>query len=159
MAIMTEQEAKIFLHGMFNAFNKADWDTLYKEFMWEDCLFINGEGAFSGKDHTVQYYEKMLKIGRKETLHDPFSVFVKDNWIAAELFLDWDFTIDTVYAEMPFKKGDKILLRTAETYLLRSGKAERITIYRLCPWVLTPWRDKLNEFEKIVNNVPKGISP
>ncbi len=42
---MTEQGAKSFLHGMFSAFNNADWNLLYKEFMWEDCLFINGEGA------------------------------------------------------------------------------------------------------------------
>ena len=38
--------------------------------------------------------------------------------------------------------------------MLRNGKAERITIYRLCPWVLTPWRNKLDEFEKIVSNMP-----
>ncbi len=113
MTIMTEQGAKRFLHGMFSAFNNADWELLYKEYMWEDCLFINGEGAFSGKSHTVQYYEQMLRIGRKETLHDPFYVFVKDNWIAAELFLNWDFTIDTVYADMSFTTGDKITLRTA----------------------------------------------
>ncbi len=103
---------------------------------------------------TVRYYEEMLKIGRKETLHDPYNVFVKDNWVAAELFLHWDFTTDTDYAGMSFRKGDKISLRIAETYLLRNGKAERITIYRLCPWVLTPWRDRLDEFEKIVENVP-----
>ena len=28
MTIMTEQEAKSFLHGMFSAFNNADWDLL-----------------------------------------------------------------------------------------------------------------------------------
>jgi len=76
-------------------------------------------------------------------------------YLQTYFFIDWYFTIDTVYAEMPFKKGDKILLRTAETYMLRNGKVERIPIYRLCPWVLTPWRNKLDEFEKIVNNVPR----
>ena len=87
---------------------------------------------------------------QKETLHEPFNIFVKDNRIAAELLLELEFKSDEIYAEIPFKKGDKIVLQCADFYSLKNNKISEFTVYRFSPWSLKLWKNKLKEFENIV---------
>lgn len=146
---MNDQEAKIFLNGLFDTFNNQDWNLLFKKYIWEDCQFINGNGVHQGKEEMIQYWEEVSKT-KKETLFKPFNLFVKDNHIAAELLLEFEFFLDHVFAEVSFKKGDKIILRTADFYTLKGNKVSHFIVYRFSPWSLKPWENKLNEFEKIV---------
>jgi hypothetical protein len=148
--IITEEDARAFLRGLFAAYNKRDWETFFGEYVWEDCLFVNGDGIHSGREKMIQFWEEAIFRTKEETLLEPVSVFVRADQIAAELPLKLYFKQDDTYAGVRFKKGDEITLRCADFYKLRNGKISEFTVYRFTPWWLKDWAGDWVSFERIV---------
>ena len=150
--ITTEEEAREFVLGLFEAYNRKDWENFFGKYVWEDCLFINGNGIHSGKEKMIQFWEEYIFNTKKETLMEPTSIFVKENQIAAELALKLYFNEDDTYAGIQFNKGDEITLKCADFYKFRDGKISEITVYRFSPWWLKDWSKNWDEFERIVEH-------
>ncbi len=152
--ITTETEAREFLRGLFDSYNTRDWDRFFDRYVWEDCLFFNGNGMHSGKDKMIQFWETAYNTNIvRETLMEPTNIFIKENEIAALLPLKFHFNKDQVYAGVQFKKGDEVMLKCADFYKFRNGKIYEFTVYRFSLWWLKDWAENWEEFEKIVRRV------
>jgi len=152
--ITTETEAREFLRGLFESYNNRDWEKFFGSYVWEDCLFFNGNGMHSGKDKMIQFWETAYNTNIvRETLMEPTNIFIKENEIAALLPLKFNFNKDQVYAGVQFKKGDEVMLKCADFYKFRNGKIYEFTVYRFSLWWLKDWAENWEEFEKIVRRV------
>lgn len=151
--ITTEKEAREFLRGWFKSYNNRDWVTFFGKYVWDDCVFINGNGVHSGRDKMIEFWEKNIFKTKTETLMEPTSIFIKDNEIAVQIPIKIYFKEDDVYAGVQFKKGDEITLRCADFYKFKNGKICQFTVYRFSPWWLKDWSEKWEKFQKIVKDI------
>ena len=148
---MTYDEAKVFISGFFKTFNEQDWKTFFSKYVWEDCLFINANGAHKGKEKMLSFWNKMVLDTKKEKLLEPTNILIKDNQIVAEVPIEMYFKEDTIYAGLFFKKGSKFIIQCADFYKFKNGKISEFKVYRLSEWWLKSWEGKISEYEKLVN--------
>lgn len=147
---MDRDKAKAFISGLFNAYNNQDWETLFSKYLWEDCLFVTGNGSIQGKERILKSWEESVLATRKEILLEPTNILVDENQIAAEVPLKVIFKQDSVFGGTSFKKGQEIYAKCGDFYKLKDGKVYSITVYRLTPWGFQIWADNWNGYEKLV---------
>jgi hypothetical protein len=117
------------IEAFFQAYNKRDYDTLFKKYMAEDCLWHASERALKGKQEILDYWTKSHSAFR-ETLGRPENVVFGNGRVYLQVKIQLDFVEDGSFYGRPYKKGDVYNFWCADYYEIDdAGKIRHGVVY------------------------------
>jgi len=113
----------------FHAYNEREYDTLFKKYMAEDCLWYASESALKGKGEILNYWTKSHSAF-KETLGQPENVVFGKSQVYLQVKIRLDFVEDGSFYGKSYKKGDICNFGCADYYELDAdGKIRQGLVY------------------------------
>jgi hypothetical protein len=114
--ITTEQEAREFLRGCFESYNVRDWDRFFDKYVWETCLFFNGDGLHTGRETMIRFWENYYKTKPKHSWNLQ---------CLCESRSPSNTRPDFIFEMRPFLECNSkatVLLKCADFYKIRDGR-------------------------------------